>query len=87
MTIFVRVLSENQWFGVWAPVEALQSDTKEAVFILADNNLTADDEYEFFEPDMEVRVEKMMDERGNDFFGGVEALGMDAHPNYSSFIK
>lgn len=87
MTIFVRVLSENQWFGAWAPVEALQSDKDEAVFTLADNQLTEDDEYEFFEPGTEVRVEKIVDENGNEFLGTVEALGVDARSNYTNFFK
>ncbi len=37
-TIFVRVLSEDLWFGVWASVEAVQSDKNEAIFVLADND-------------------------------------------------
>ena len=84
MTIFVRVLSENQWFGVWAPVEALQSDTKEAIFILADNDLTEEDEYEFFEPGTVVRVKKIMDEEGIGFLGAAENL--HANTQHASII-
>ncbi len=75
-TIFVRVLSENQWFGAWAPVAAfLKGDN---FFILAENDLTADDEYEFFEPGTEVRAEKFVDEAGNEFLGAVEGTPVDS---------
>lgn len=40
------------------------SETEEAVFTLADNQLTEADEYEFFEPGTEVRVEKMLEISG-----------------------
>ena len=79
--IFVRVFSENQWFGAWAPVEAMPSDKDEIVFILTNNHLTADDEYEFFEQGMEVRVEKFTDEYGNEFLGAVENIHADSQHN------
>ena len=45
--IFVRVLSEGEWFGAWAPVEAMPKDEDKETFIIAENDLTEDDEYEF----------------------------------------
>ncbi|MFN7119182.1 MAG: hypothetical protein ACK4TA_20455 [Saprospiraceae bacterium] len=42
----------------------MPSETEEAVFTLADNQLTEADEYEFFEPGTEVRVEKMLEISG-----------------------
>ncbi|HMP26327.1 MAG TPA: hypothetical protein PKC76_19520 [Saprospiraceae bacterium] len=80
MVVFVRVLSENQWFGAWAPLEALQSETDETIFILADNDFTQEDEYEFFEPGTEVRVETFTDEHGDTFLGVVDVMPVTEEP-------
>ena len=72
MTIFIRVLSEELWLGAWAPVEAFLKEND--VFVLAENNLTVDDEYEFFAAGTKVRVEKFVDEAGNEFLGAVEEI-------------
>lgn len=74
-TIFVRVLSEGEWFGAWAPVEAVAKDEAERVFVILENELTEDDEYEFFEPGTEVRVVEFRDEHGEAFWGAVESTG------------
>ena len=42
-----------------------------------DNDLTEDDEYEFFESGTEARVEKFTDEQGNEFLGAVENINAD----------
>lgn len=78
-TIFVRVLSEELWFGAWAPIEAMQRDASEVIFVLADNDLTAEDEYEFFEPGTAVRVEKFTDKQGIEFLGAVESVNADTN--------
>ena len=72
--IFVRVLSEGAWFGAWAPIEAIPKSGNMPVFILADNNLSEDDEYEFFEPGTEVRVATFTDECGEEFMGVTDAV-------------
>ncbi|MFM9950010.1 MAG: hypothetical protein ACKV1O_18885 [Saprospiraceae bacterium] len=59
--IFVRVLSEGIGFGAWAPIEATPKSGTVPVFILTDNSLSEDDEYEFFEPGTEVRVATFTD--------------------------
>jgi hypothetical protein len=43
-------------------------------FVLTENDLTADDEYEFFTVGTEVRVETLTDKDGNEFLGAVEAV-------------
>jgi len=67
--IFVRILSEGAWFGAWAPIEAIPKRGNLPVFILADNDWSEDDEYEFFEPGTEVRVATFTDECGEEFMG------------------
>jgi hypothetical protein len=52
-TIYVKVLSNEEWFGAWAPVNArlewLRADQKAGLFTLLEEGLDEDDEYEFFE--------------------------------------
>lgn len=72
--IFVRVLSEGLWFGAWAPIAAIPESGEDQVFILSSNELTEDDEYEFFEPGTVVRVETFTDEAGAEFMGATEIL-------------
>jgi len=72
--IFVRVLSEEMWFGVWAPLEAIPHPENETIFIIAENDLTEDDEYEFFEPGSLVQVNNFVDEKGRAFLGVVEPV-------------
>jgi len=54
-TIYTKALSEGEWFGGWAPLPARlewqQSDGRVALFRLAPNDLTPEDEYEYFRPD------------------------------------
>lgn len=85
--IFVRVLSEGVWFGAWAPIAALPKSGEDQVFILAANELTEDDEYEFFEPGTEVRVEIFMDEYGEEFLGAMEAIGQGAGSGHKSVFS
>lgn len=52
-TIYVKALSNNEWFGAWAPVKArrewLRPDKKVGLFSLVEKDLDEEDEYEFFE--------------------------------------
>lgn len=52
-TIYVKALSNEEWFGAWAPVKArlewLRADQKAGLFTLLEEGLDEDDEYEFFE--------------------------------------
>lgn len=52
-TIFVKALSNKEWFGAWAPVKArlewLRADQKAGLFTLLEEGLDEDDEYEFYE--------------------------------------
>ena len=86
-TIFVRVLSEGEWFGAWAPVEAMPKAKEKDVFILSENDLTEDDEYEFFVPGTEVRVEMLTDELGETFLGVMEAVGYSAGSGSAVIVK
>ena len=51
--IYIRALSNGEWFGGWAPVRAklewLREDGKVALFILTESDLDEDDEYEFYQ--------------------------------------
>lgn len=71
--IYVRVFSEEYWFGAWAPVDAVAKVGEDGIFTIVENNLTEDDEYEFFKPGTEVRVETFTDEHGEEFLGAAEA--------------
>ncbi|MCO6492551.1 MAG: hypothetical protein J5I98_29305 [Phaeodactylibacter sp.] len=77
--IYVRVFSEEYWFGAWAPVDAIADDKEDGIFIITENNLTEDDEYEFFKPGTEVRVEKFTDEHGREFLGATEVYLQSAN--------
>ena len=52
-TVYVKALSDGQWFGGWAPVRARlewrSADERAALFTLTEEELDADDEYEFYE--------------------------------------
>jgi hypothetical protein len=53
-TVYVRALSNDDWFGGWAPVQArlewLRADKQVGLFTLIEEGLDEDDEYEFFQP-------------------------------------
>ncbi|NUQ23003.1 MAG: hypothetical protein HUU34_03555 [Saprospiraceae bacterium] len=72
--IYVKVLSEDHWFGAWAPVQAMPSNVAANVFILGDNNLSEDDEYEFFIPGTWVRIQQFTDHAGEVFLGAIEQV-------------
>lgn len=67
VTIFVRVLSEEKWFGAWAPVEAISKREEENVYILLESEVCEDDEYEFYVPGTEVQVEAFVGENEEEF--------------------
>jgi len=52
-TIYVKALSNGEWFGGWAPVQArlewLRPDGKAALFTIMEEGLDEEDEYEFYE--------------------------------------
>ncbi len=52
-TIYVKALSNGEWFGGWAPVRArlewLRPDGQAALFTLVEQGLDEDDEYAFWE--------------------------------------
>ena len=52
-TIYVKALSNGEWFGGWAPVQArlewARDDGKAALFTLTEEGLNEDDEYAFFQ--------------------------------------
>ena len=51
--IYVKALSNGEWFGGWAPVRArlewLRADGGVALFTLVEEGLGEEDEYEFYE--------------------------------------
>ena len=51
--IYIRALSNGEWFGAWAPVRAqlewLSEDEQVALFTLTEANLDEDDEYDFYQ--------------------------------------
>jgi len=53
ITIYVKALTNGEWFGGWAPVRArlewLRSDGKAALFTITEERLDEEDEYEFYE--------------------------------------
>ncbi len=53
-TIYVKALSNSQWFGGWAPVQVrqewLRPDGQAGLFTLAEQGLNEEDEYEYFRP-------------------------------------
>ncbi len=54
ITIYVKALSNGEWFGGWAPVKArqewLRPDEQVGLFTLVEEGLDEDDEYEFYRP-------------------------------------
>ncbi|MBK7407969.1 MAG: hypothetical protein IPJ40_07745 [Saprospirales bacterium] len=52
-TVYVKALSNNEWFGAWAPVKArqewLRADKQVGLFTLVEEDLDEEDEYEFYE--------------------------------------
>ena len=52
-TIYVKALSNGEWFGGWAPVQArlewLRPDGQAALFTITEEGLDEADEYEFYE--------------------------------------
>lgn len=52
--IYVKALSNGEWFGAWAPVKArrewLRPDQRVGLFTLLEQGLDEDDEYEFYQP-------------------------------------
>lgn len=62
-TIYVKALSNGEWFGGWAPVrgrlEWLREDGRVGLFTLTEPDLTEEDEYEFYQPgDLVIAVEE-----------------------------
>ncbi|MEQ8705826.1 MAG: hypothetical protein RIC19_18000 [Phaeodactylibacter sp.] len=53
ITIYVKALSNGEWFGGWAPVQGrlewLREDGQAALFTLNEQGLDEDDEYAFYE--------------------------------------
>jgi hypothetical protein len=51
--LYVKALSNGEWFGGWAPVRArlewLRPDGQAALFTLTEPDLDEDDEYAFYE--------------------------------------
>lgn len=52
-TLYVKALSNQVWFGGWAPVRArlewLRPDGQMALFTLTETGLDEDDEYAFYQ--------------------------------------
>ena len=52
-TIYVKALSNGEWFCGWAPVQArlewLRADGQAGLFTIMEEGLEAEDEYEFYE--------------------------------------
>ena len=52
-TVYVKALSNGEWFGGWAPVEAqlewMRPDGQVGLFTLTEEGLDDDDEYEYFQ--------------------------------------
>lgn len=52
-TVYVRALSNGEWLGGWAPVEArlewMRPDGQAGLFTLVEEGLGEDDEYEYFQ--------------------------------------
>lgn len=50
--VYVKALSNGEWFGGWAPVQARQEwirpDGQVGLFTLAEEGLDEEDEYEYF---------------------------------------
>lgn len=53
MTIYVRALSNGQWFGGWAPIRArlewTSPEKSACLFTLMELGLTEEDEYAFYQ--------------------------------------
>ena len=51
-TIYVKALSNGEWFGGWAPVRArlewLRPDGQAALFTIVEEELDEEDEYAFY---------------------------------------
>jgi len=51
-TIYVKALSNGDWFGGWAPVRArlewLRADGQAALFTIVEEELDEEDEYAFY---------------------------------------
>ncbi|KGE86856.1 MAG: hypothetical protein ACE362_11555 [Phaeodactylibacter xiamenensis] len=51
-TLYVKALSNGEWFGGWAPVQArmewLRPDGNAALFTITEEGLDEEDEYEFY---------------------------------------
>jgi hypothetical protein len=54
ITLYVKALSNDEWFGGWAPVQArlewLRPDGQAALFTITEEGLDEEDEYEFYLP-------------------------------------
>ena len=52
-TVYVKALSNGEWFGGWAPVEAqlewMRPDGRVGLFTLTEEGLDEDDEYKYFQ--------------------------------------
>ena len=52
-TVYVKALSNGEWFGGWAPVDArlewMRPDGQVGLFTLTEEGLDEDDEYEYFQ--------------------------------------
>lgn len=59
--LYVRVLDGGDWLGTYAPVngrlEWLRPDGQLGLFTLTDNDLTNEDEYEYFRPGTHLLAE------------------------------
>ncbi|GJM34895.1 MAG: hypothetical protein DHS20C18_38960 [Saprospiraceae bacterium] len=57
-TIYVKALSNGEWFGGWAPIRArqewLRADGQVGLFTLNDKKVDEDDEYEYYEVGTQV---------------------------------
>ena len=82
-TGYVKALSNGQWFGGWAPVEArlewLRPDEQVGLFTLLEEGLDEDDEYEYFRPGSLLLAIR----DGEDFKvqGGLDAEASTTRPN------
>jgi hypothetical protein len=75
ISIYVKALSNGEWFGGWAPVNArqewLRDDKKVGLFALVEQGLDEDDEYEFYQPGSLVLA--VSDGENYKVLGGVSA--------------
>ena len=75
-TLYVKALSNQVWFGGWAPVrdrlEWLRPDEQLALFTLTEPDLDEDDEYAFYQAGSLIIAE-----RAEEGFRALVGVGMD----------